>query len=95
MEIRTSPTPPKFDAEAQRNAKPIYIRDPLVIPQLFADPLGPWYRRRSGKVIIVLLALCFAGAVGVVVHYGVGGTLVRVGRVGTGLLRTFASLAGR
>jgi hypothetical protein len=93
MPIRTAPDHPRYDASVQRSAKNAHDRDPLLIPQPFADA-RPWYRRRSGQVLAVLLVLCLGVAGLVVFKFGVKDTVEGVGRFGSRLLRAFASIAG-
>ena len=95
MSTRTSPDHPRYDASVQRTVKNVHDRDPLLIPQLFADALPPWYRRRSGQVLAVLLVICLGAAALVLVRFGVKETALGVVRVGTSVLRTFANIAGR
>jgi hypothetical protein len=102
MPIRTAHDHPTYDASVQQapqqsvppSVKNVYDRDPLLIPQLFEDALPPWYRRRSGIMLVGLISACGLTVVAAVAHFGIGGTAERVGRVGTGLLRTFANIAG-
>lgn len=97
MPTRTVPDPPRYDATVQRNVssvKNVYDRDPLLIPQLFANAVQPWYRRPAGMALIALTALCVVGAGAVVYRFGLGGAAVRVGRVAADLLSTFAQRFG-
>ena len=94
MPIRTAPDPPRYDATVQRSVKNVHDREPVLIPQLFEEGGKAWYRRSAG-LVLALLALLALSAVGLILYrYGVGGTVERVGRVATGLLRTFARMAG-
>jgi hypothetical protein len=94
MTIRTAPEPPRYDATVQRSVKNFYDRDPVLIPQLFEEGGKAWYRRSAG-LVLALLALLALSAVGLVVYrYGLGGTVERVGRLATGMFRTFARIAG-
>ena len=95
MPIRTAPDHTQYDASVQQSVNGVLDRDPLLIPQLFKDTFPPWYRRRSGQVLVVLLVLCFVAAALVVVRLGVSDTAERLGRLGLSLLRTFANIAGR
>jgi len=102
MPIRTAPDHPTYDASVQQaplervptSVKNVYDRAPLLIPQLFEDALPPWYRRPAAIVLIGLVAVWLLAMIATVAHFGVGGTVQRIGRVGTGILRTFASIAG-
>jgi hypothetical protein len=102
MPIRIAPDHPPYDPSVQRDpqkstapsVKNIYDRDPLLIPQLFEHALPPWYRRRAGIILFVLLALSGIAVVAGVVHFGAVGTAERFGRVGTAILRSFAAIAG-
>ena len=97
MPTRTSPEPPRYDASVQRKVASVknpHDREPLLIPQLFGDALPPWYRRRSGLLLLGLGALGLCMVAAVVVRFGLGGTAERIGRVVTGFLRTFARMFG-
>ena len=94
MPTRSSPDHPQYDASVQRSVKNVYDRDPLLIPRLFEDVRPPWYRRRSGQVLVALLVLCVSAATVSVILFGVKDTAESVGRLGTFLLRAFASIAG-
>ena len=95
MPTRTAPDHPQYDASVQRNVQNILDRDPLLIPQLFVDTFTPWYRRRLGQVLVVLLVLCVVAAALVVYQLGVRDTAERLGRIGLAVLRAFANIAGR
>ena len=95
MATRTSLDHPQYDATVQRRVMNLHDRDPLLIPQLFADALPPWYRRRAGKVLLVLLVLCVTAAALTVFRLGVKDTAEGLGRIGFAVLRTFAGIAAR
>ena len=94
MPIRTASDHTQYDASVQQSVQGVHDRDPLLIPQLFEDTFPPWYRRRSGQVLIALLVLCLSAAALVVVLLGVDDIAERLGRLGLSMLRTFANIAG-
>ena len=79
MPSRTTPEPARYDATVQPNVKNVFGREPVLIPHLFEEPLPPWYRRRSGRMVVALL---FVGA-------GVAAVRYRAT-----LLRAFAEIVG-
>ena len=94
MPIRTAPDPPRYDATVQRSVKNVYDREPVLIPQLFEVGGRPWYRRSAGLVLALLALLALSAVALIFYRYGLGGTVERIGRVVTGVLRTFARVAG-
>jgi hypothetical protein len=94
MPTRTAPETPRYDATVQRSVKNVYDRDPVLIPQLFADVTPRWYRQWWGIVLGILGILFLAGLAFALERYGFGGTVQRVGRVLALVMRTFARLVG-
>ena len=79
MPSRTTPEPARYDATVQPNVKNVFAREPVLIPQLFEKRLRPWYRRRSGRMVVALLFV------------GVGVAAVRYRAT---LLRALADIVG-
>jgi hypothetical protein len=94
MPTRTAPNHPQYDGTVQRSVKNVYDRDPLLIPQLFAES-PPWYRGRAGILLAIVVLLCAGALAFALSRYGLDGAAQRMGRVGTGVLRTFARTVGR
>jgi hypothetical protein len=94
MPIRTAPDTPRYDASVQKSVKNVHDRDPLLIPQLFAEPVPPWYRRRSAILLGVVALLGVAVVTVALQRYGISGTAQRAARVGASVLRTFARVVG-
>ena len=93
MPNRTAPDPPRYDPTVQRSPKNIFVREPVMIPQLFAEPSLPWYRRRVSIVLGALGLVCLV-ALGVLLYLnGVRGTVQLLGRGGVAGLRAFTRIA--
>ena len=79
MPSRTTAEPARYDATVQPSARNVFGREPVLIPHLFGERLPPWYRRRSGRMVVALLFV------------GVGVAAVRYRAT---LLRALADIVG-
>ncbi len=60
-------TPASRHVRAQPNAKNVFDREPLLIPQRPEDRPRPWYRRRA---VVTSILLVLAAVVAIVLHFG-------------------------
>jgi hypothetical protein len=98
MSLRTTPTPPSYDATVRPgpDARHVFNREPVLIPQLFVAATPKWYRRKL-RILAIVAAVGVVSTSGVLVQrHGVRGAIVRIGRFGVAVMHKYTHIvAGR
>jgi len=91
---RSPPAPPRYDNSVERRPDPkhIFDRDPLLIPQLFADRAPPWYKRRRWIALMVVAAGAVATAGALTVLQGPRRAMETLGRAGVSAMHVYTRL---